>query len=152
MPSNIDEVSQYILDSLKSVLDDMSEYEEGIVKQAILFPYATVTNAKTVLSDRIDDAIRCKSDLNYIILRLRDRRKVIQVPYETEYNKLFTMLTRQQRPSKQAIDSEIKYTRPAMADTADRLEEYDKIIGYLTDVQAVLDLAIRNTESRRYNL
>ena len=133
-------------------LTDISEYEEKMISDAILLPHTTVTNAKSVLSDRIDDAVRCKSDLNYMILRLKDRKKMAQVPYDTEYNKMFTILTRQNRPSKQAIDSEIKYTKPSMAETANLLEEYDKMIEYLGSLQTVIDLVIKNSESRRYNL
>lgn len=147
----IQDICKYVTSKLKELVD-ASEYEEQIVTDAIMLPHTVVTNAKTVLSDRIDDAIKCKSGLNYIILRLRDKKKIIQVPYETEYNRMFTILTRQARPSKQAIDSEIKYTKPGMADTANTLEEYDKLIDYLNSLQAVIDLVIRNSENRRYNL
>lgn len=152
MASNIDEVTAYVITKLRELLIDISEYEESIVRQAMLLPYTTTTNAKTVLSDRIDDAIKCKADLNYVILRIKDKKKIVQVPYDTEYNRMFTVLTRQNRPSKQAIDSEIKYTKPGMADTANTLEEYDKLIEYLNSLQAVIDLVIRNAENRRYNL
>lgn len=147
----IQDICRYVTSKLKE-LADLSEYEEKIITDAIMLPHTTVTNAKSVLSDRIDDAVRCKSDLNYMILRLKDKKKVMQVPYDSEYNKMFTILTRQNRPSKQAIDSEIKYTKPAMAETASTLEEFDKMIDYLSSLQAVIDLVIRNSENRRYNL
>lgn len=149
---SINDVSKYIVDKIKSVLDDFSSYEEQVIVNAVLLPYSTTTNAKSVLSDRIDDAIKCKADLNYIILRIKDKKKILQVPFDTEYNKLFTILTRQARPSKQAIDSEIKYTKPELSEKANLLEEYDKLIEYLINMQAVIDLIIRNTENRRYNL
>lgn len=149
---SINDVSKYIVDKIKSVLDDFSSYEEQVIVNAVLLPYSTTTNAKSVLSDRIDDAIKCKADLNYIILRIKDKKKILQVPFDTEYNKLFTILTRQARPSKQAIDSEIKYTKPELNEKANLLEEYDKLIEYLINMQAVIDLIIRNTENRRYNL
>lgn len=149
---SINDVSKYIVDKIKSVLDDFSSYEEQVITNAVLLPYSTTTNAKSVLSDRIDDAIKCKADLNYIILRIKDKKKILQVPFDVEYNKLFTILTRQARPSKQAIDSEIKYTKPEMNEKANLLEEYDKLIEYLINMQAVIDLVIRNTENRRYNL
>lgn len=152
MSNNIDEAINYVISNLKNLLDDISAYEEEIVKQAILLPYTTTTNAKAVLSDRIDDAIKSKSNLNYIILRIKDKKKLIQIPYENEYNRMFTILTRQARPSKQAIDSEIKYTKPGMAETANRLDEFDKMLEYLTSLQTVIDLVIRNAENRRYNL
>ena len=152
MANSIDEATAYAISKLKELLTDISEYEEGIIRKAMFLPYTTTTNAKTVLSDRIDDAIKCKADLNYVILRIKDKKKVVQVPYDTEYNRMFTVLTRQNRPSKQAIDSEIKYTKPGMADTANRLEEFDKILEYLNSLLAVLDLVIRNSENRRYNL
>lgn len=149
---SINDVSKYIVDKIKSVLDDFSSYEEQVITNAVLLPYSTTTNAKSVLSDKIDDAIKCKADLNYIILRIKDKKKILQVPFDVEYNKLFTILTRQARPSKQAIDSEIKYTKPEMNEKANLLEEYDKLIEYLINMQAVIDLVIRNTENRRYNL
>lgn len=149
---SINDVSKYIVDKIKSVLDDFSSYEEQVIVNAVLLPYSTTTNAKSVLSDRIDDAIKCKADLNYIILRIKDKKKILQVPFDAEYNKLFTILTRQARPSKQAIDSEIKYTKPELNEKANLLEEYDKLIEYLINMQAVIDLIIRNTENRRYNL
>lgn len=149
---NINDVSKYIVDKIKSILDDFSSYEEQVIVNAVLLPYSTTTNAKSVLSDRIDDAIKCKADLNYIILRIKDKKKILQIPFDTEYNKLFTILTRQARPSKQAIDSEIKYTKPELNEKANLLEEYDKLIEYLINMQAVIDLIIRNTENRRYNL
>jgi hypothetical protein len=149
---SINDVSKYIVDKIKSILDDFSSYEEQVIVNAVLLPYSTTTNAKSVLSDRIDDAIKCKADLNYIILRIKDKKKILQVPFDAEYNKLFTILTRQARPSKQAIDSEIKYTKPELNEKANLLEEYDKLIEYLINMQAVIDLIIRNTENRRYNL
>ena len=149
---SINDVSKYIVDKIKSILDDFSSYEEQVIVNAVLLPYSTTTNAKSVLSDRIDDAIKCKADLNYIILRIKDKKKILQIPFDAEYNKLFTILTRQARPSKQAIDSEIKYTKPELNEKANLLEEYDKLIEYLINMQAVIDLIIRNTENRRYNL
>lgn len=149
---SINDVSKYVVDKIKSILDDFSSYEEQVIVNAVLLPYSTTTNAKSVLSDRIDDAIKCKADLNYIILRIKDKKKILQVPFDAEYNKLFTILTRQARPSKQAIDSEIKYTKPELNEKANLLEEYDKLIEYLINMQAVIDLIIRNTENRRYNL
>lgn len=148
---SINDASDYVVAKIKAILE-ISDYEEQAVRNAMLLPYSTVTNAKSVLSDRIDDAIKCKADINYITLRIRDKKKLLQVPYDTEYNKLFTVLTRQNRPSKQAIDSEIKYTKPEMNEKANILEEYDKILEYLSSLQAVIDLVIRNSENRRYNL
>lgn len=149
--SSINDVCNYIVEKIKKLIE-LSEYEEGILRNAMMLPYATVTNAKSVLSDRIDDAIRSKADINYMICRIRDKQKVIKVPYEVEYNKMFTILTRQNRPSKQAIDSEIKYTKKEMADTSKLIDEYDEVINYLQGLHSVIDLVIRNSENRRYNL
>lgn len=149
--NNIQEVSKYFLEQMRGLIE-LSDFEEKIISDSILLPYMTVTNAKTVISDHIDEAVKAKSNLNYILYRLKDKRKMILLPFEAEYNKLFTVLTRQNRPSKQAIDSEIKYTRKDLAETFTKLEDYERVIEYLQSLLSVLDLVIKNAESRRYNL
>ena len=149
--NNIQEVSKYFLEQMRGLIE-LSDFEEKIISDSILLPYMTVTNAKTVISDHIDEAVKAKSNLNYILYRLKDKRKMILLPFEAEYNKLFTVLTRQNRPSKQAIDSEIKYTRKDLAETFIKLEDYERVIEYLQSLLSVLDLVIKNAESRRYNL
>lgn len=151
MPDNIKEVSQYIISKIEAIAE-ISEYEKSIITSSILLPYSAIANARTVLSDKIDEIIRSKADLNYIIYRLKDKKKVIQMPFDAEYGKLFTALTRQMRPSKQAIDCEIKCTRKDLAEKAELLEEFDKIIEFLSNTENVLDLLLKNCENRRYGL
>lgn len=148
---SINDAVSYVISKIRAIAG-ISPYEEQVIKNAMLLPYSTVTNAKSVLSDRIDDAIKCKADLNYIALRIKDKKKVLRVPYDAEYNRMYTILTRQNRPSRQAIDSEIKYTKPEMSEKAELLGEYDQLIEYIGNMQAVIDLVIRNAENRRYNL
>lgn len=153
MVSNISDIISYIIGNLKKLLpDELSEYELKMVSDSLELPYRPVSNSKVLISDRIDEAIKSKSDLNYIIIKLKNKRKLISIPYNSEYNKLFTILTRQNRPSKQAIDSEIKYTKPDMSEKSDLINDYDEIIEFFENHKSLIDMLIRNCENRRYEL
>lgn len=153
MVSNISDIISYIIGNLKKLLpDELSEYELKMVSDSLELPYRPVSNSKVLISDRIDEAIKSKSDLNYIIIKLKNKRKLISIPYNSEYNKLFTILTRQNRPSKQAIDSEIKYTKPDMSEKSDLINDYDEIIEFFENHKSLIDMLIRNYENRRYEL
>lgn len=153
MVNNISDIISYIIGNLKKLLpDELSEYELKMVSDSLELPYRPVSNSKVLISDRIDEAIKSKSDLNYIIIKLKNKRKLISIPYNSEYNKLFTILTRQNRPSKQAIDSEIKYTKPDMSEKSDLINDYDEIIEFFENHKSLIDMLIRNYENRRYEL
>lgn len=153
MVNNISDIISYIIGNLKKLLpDELSEYELKMVSDSLELPYRPVSNSKVLISDRIDEAIKSKSDLNYIIIKLKNKRKLISIPYNSEYNKLFTVLTRQNRPSKQAIDSEIKYTKPDMSEKSDLINDYDEIIEFFENHKSLIDMLIRNYENRRYEL
>jgi len=151
--SNISDVISKVISDINKVLpDDLSEYEQRMISDSLEIPYKSVTNSKVVLSDRIDEAIKCKSDLNYIIMKLKNKRKEVSIPYNVKYNKLFTILTRQGRPSRAAIESEINYTNPDMAQSYNTIENLDDIISFLESHLSLIDMVIRNYENRRYNL
>lgn len=153
MVNNISDIISYIIGNLKKLLpDELSEYELKMVSDSLELPYRPVSNSKVLISDRIDESIKSKSDLNYIIIKLKNKRKLISIPYNSEYNKLFTVLTRQNRPSKQAIDSEIKYTKPDMSEKSDLINDYDEIIEFFENHKSLIDMLIRNYENRRYEL
>ena len=150
---NQNDIYEFIKDKFVKLLgDDISEYELTMIKNSIGVVYRDVPTSKAILGDRIAEITRIKSDINYIKMRLNDKKKVILLNYTPKYNKLFTVYTRQGRPSKLAIECEIFYTDPDMKADRDRLDEFDELVEFLNNQLSILDMLIRNMESRRYDL
>ena len=151
--NNINDVSEYIKSKFKELLEeDISDYELDIISKSIQISQKEVPTVKTILSDMIAEGIRLKSGLEYMIFRLKDKRKIISLKYNPEYNKLFTILTRQGRPSKAAIDCEIMYTNPELYSMSTKLGEFDELVQFVNDQIQIIDMIIRNLESRHYDL
>lgn len=151
--NNVNDISEYVKNKFKNLLeDDISEYELSIITDSIGLSHREVPSVKTILSDRISESTKLKAGLEYMIFRLKDKRKIISHKYTPKYNKLFTTLTRQQRPSKAAIDCEIMYLYPEMSEMYNKLVEFDELIQFVNDQISIIDMIIRNLESRHYDL
>lgn len=132
--------------------EDISDYELSMIKNIIGLSSREVPTSKVILGDRISEAIKYKSDAQYLITKLKDKKKIILLNYTPEYNKWFTILTRQGRPSKAAIDSEIMYTKPDMYADNLKIQEFDELIEFMQNQLIIIDMIIRNMESRKYDL
>ena len=101
----------------------------------------------------------CCADNSIIGIR-ENRHSVNRRRYDRLYKKAprafhpaaFTTYTRQNRPSKAAIDCEIMYLHPNMYEMHNRLEEFDELIQFVYDQISIIDMIIRNLESRHYDL
>ena len=150
---NIDDVYTYIKDKFINLFkDDISDYELNMIRSSLQLAYRDIPTSKSILGDRISEATKMKSDIYYIMTRLKDKRKIISINYNSKYNKLYTVLTRQGRPSKQAIESEIFYLNADMFETRNVLNDYDELLEFLNNQLSIIDMIIRNMENRRYDL
>lgn len=150
---NQNDIYEFIKSKFEELLNkDISDYELSIIKNSILLASREMPTSKVILGDRINEAVKLKSELQYMIMRLNDKRKVLLLNYTPEYNKLFTILTRQGRPSKQAIESEIFYTNQKMYEDNNRLNDFAELIEFINNQLSIIDMIIRNMESRKYDL
>ena len=151
--NNVNEVASYMKSEFKELLgDNISEYELDMVAGLVLEPFRTVPNNRLMIADAVQTMTQLKSNINYLTYKLNDSRREVELPYRVDYNKYFTVLTRSGRPSKAAIDAEINHTYDGMESRKRVLERYQMLIDFLESQKDVVDLAVRNLESKRYEL
>lgn len=78
-------------------------------------------------------------DLAYVIMSVRKVRSDIEKELRKLKDPKFTILVRSGRPSSQAIESEIRFTIPEVANLEDKLSTFDNILDYLNHIEKCLD-------------
>lgn len=157
MESKFKEVNSYeskvdsILNYVKGIVD-VSDYELAMIRDSVRLITQEPPNTKLMVNSRIDEIVKAKSNMSYIMLKLKDIRRTINIPYTDFYNTNFMILTKQGRPSKAAIDSEIHALHSNCRDWRDRLSEIDLILEFFETHTDLLSSVKSTLESRRYDL
>lgn len=136
----------------KKIFEEMSDYETNIIRIGMNLIQMDPPSTKLMLTERITQLVRAKSDLQYLILKARELRKSYNVPYVNEYNQQFTILTRQNRPSKQAIESEMHFMKPELREYRDKIDDIDTLLEFLNSYMGFFDKSIAVLENRRFDV
>lgn len=136
----------------KKIFEEMSDYETNIIRTGMNLIQMDPPSTKLMLTERITQLVRAKSDLQYLLLKARELRKSYNIPYTNEYNQQFTILTRQNRPSKQAIESEMHFMKPELREYRDKIEDIDTLLDFLSSYMGFFDKSISVLENRRYDI
>ena len=131
---------------------ELSEYEVNMVKEGLLIITKPLPTTKLSASTRLSEITKCCSDYNYIMTKLRDKRLSIYKTYRPKVDHKFTVLTRQQRPSKEAIMSEIHYTDPELSKMRFQMETIDSALEFLSVQYNVLDKLYKSIDTRQYSM
>ena len=136
----------------RKIFEELSDYETNIIRTGMNLIQMDPPSTKLMLTERISQLVRSKSDIQYLILKARELRKSYNIPYINEYNQQFTILTRQNRPSKQAIESEMHFMKPELREYRDKIEDIDTLLEFLSSYMGFFDKAIQVLENRRYDI
>lgn len=154
MPVVTDQDSQVgaILNLTKSILEDVSDYELNMIRDSMRIIMMEPPSTKLLVTERISQLTACKSNLQYLMLKIRDIRRSYNIPFVNQYNTMFTLGTKKGLPSKQAIESEMYHTSADMRAYRDKLDDIDSLVGFLDSYNSLIDSTIRTLENRRYDL
>lgn len=154
MPLVTDQDSQVgaILNLTKSILEDVSDYELNMIRDSMRIIMMEPPSTKLLVTERISQLTACKSDLQYLMLKIRDIRRSYNIPFVNQYNTMFTLGTKKGLPSKQAIESEMYHMSADMRAYRDKLDDIDSLVGFLDSYSSLIDSTIRTLENRRYDL
>lgn len=141
-----------VINYCKKIFEEMSDYETNIIRTSMNLIQMDPPSTKLMLTERITQLVRAKSDLQYLLLKARELRKSYNIPYTNEYNQQFTILTRQNRPSKQAIESEMHFMKPELREYRDKIEDIDTLLDFLSSYMGFFDKSISVLENRRYDI
>lgn len=149
---NFQEQVENVIKYCRQILGDLSDYEMNIIRTSMQLIQMDPPSTKLMITERITQLVRNKSDLQYLILKAKDLRRSYNIPYVDAYNQQFTILTRQNRPSKQAIESEMHYMKPELRDYRDKISNIDTMLEFLDSYLTFLDKTIYVMENRRFDL
>lgn len=141
-----------VINYCKHIFEDMSDYEADIIRTSMNLIQMDPPSTKLMLTERITQILRAKSNIQYLMLKARELRKSYNIPYTNDYNQQFTILTRQNRPSKQAIESEMHFLNPKLREYRDKIDDLDTLIEFLSSYMGFCDKTISVLENRRYDI
>lgn len=144
-------VIEYIISQVKSHID-ISEYEGTMINQALSHSREPLPSSKSSSANMVDTLINDKSNLSYIVTRLKERRLEANKSYRKDHELKYVQLTRMGRPSREAIISEIHSLDASMQVRRDELESLDQVIEVIGIQISIIDSKIRNIERRSYDL
>lgn len=135
-----------------SSLVPLSEFEKSNVARAYRLVSETIPSTKLLLGSKISEILESKTNLMYIKQRLLDERRKIYIPHINKYNKLFTVLTRQGRPSTESKITEIYAMNVDLQGSRDKLSDIDNLLEFLESYISILDTMVKNLDGRKYDL
>lgn len=151
-PSNsFDEKVEAIVKYTKEIVP-VSDYEAGIIRGLVRSVGDPLPSTKALIEDKIDDFTKIKADMYYILLRIKDIRRDINIPHQNKYYTQFMLLTKQGRPSTESKVAEIYALNSDMRESRDKLSDIDNLLEFLENSLNLIDSKIRNLESRKYSL
>lgn len=150
--NNLTEQIENVIKYCNDIYGGLSDYESEIIRSSMRLIQMDPPSTKLMVTERITQLVRNKSDMQYLILKARDLRRSYNIPYTDAYNQQFTILTRQNRPSKQAIESEMHFLKPELREYRDKINNIDTMLEFLSSYLTFLDKTISSLESRRYDL
>lgn len=150
--NNFQEQVENVIKYCKAIFGDLSDYESDIIRTSMRLIQMDPPSTKLMVTERITQLVRNKSDMQYLILKAKDLRRSYNIPYTDSYNQQFTILTRQNRPSKQAIESEMHFMKPELREYRDKINDIDTMLEFFNSYLSFIDKTVAVLENRRYDL
>ena len=92
--NNFQEQVENVIKYCKAIFGDLSDYESDIIRTSMRLIQMDPPSTKLMVTERITQLVRNKSDMQYLILKAKDLRRSYNIPYTVSYNQQFTILTR----------------------------------------------------------
>lgn len=150
--TDLDSQVNSIIGLAKEILEDMSDFEANMIRTSVRLIYSAPPSTKLLITERITQLNQSKADLNYLILKAREVRRAINIPYTEKYNMFYTFGTKKGLPSKQAIESDMYHSHKDLKTSRDKLDDIDTLIEFLNSYLGLIDRSISTLDSRRYDL
>lgn len=146
------------LPNVESVANDLatelnlSDTERAMVIDAMKIIYTPLPSSKSGASALIDELLGHKSNVFYIKSSISRKKGAIYRSYRSQVDNKFMILTRQGRPSKDAIYSEIHAQSGDLRNKRDDMDRLDECISVLDMIISMIDSKMRIVDSKRFDL
>lgn len=127
-------IAQYLNENLDIDSDNLKSLDDSIN----LIHQPSPLDGAGVFT-RVERAVSASDNLSWLITMVCNRRCNVSAELKKLKDPQFTLLVRQQRPSTQAIESEIRWTNEEVAALEDKLATIDNIINYLNSIESNID-------------
>lgn len=149
---SINSVVSSVLSMTEKVVGSLSDYEKSIIRTSLLILQQEPPSTKLLITTKLAGIVRLKSDLNYLLLRIKDTRRSYNIPYTSTYNRLYTLGTKKGLPSKLAIEADLFSRNPDISLARDKISDLDMLIEFYDKQLSLLDSTISILESRKYDV
>ena len=68
----IQDIVTSVISMTESIIGELSEYERGIIKTSMLVLQQEPPSTKLLITTKLSGVVRVKSDMQYLILRIKD--------------------------------------------------------------------------------
>lgn len=130
----IDEIIEYIKSEI-----ELGENEINSINKMVSLIDDYVPTDLPLIFRRLDSIISATGDVSWTLAILKKHRAKINAEYKQLKDPQFTSLTRKGRPSAVAIESEIRFNVPEVAEYEQRLEVLDGFIEYIEHLLKISD-------------
>ena len=130
----IDEIIEYIKSEI-----ELGENEVNSINKMVSLIDDYVPTDLPLIFRRLDSIISATGDISWTLAILKKHRAKINAEYKQLKDPQFTSLTRKGRPSAVAIESEIRFNVPEVAEYEQRLEVLDGFIEYIEHLLKISD-------------
>ena len=127
-----------ILDKIKNTLH-LSDYDIGVIRDVNRTLKEPTPSVQLSIQSRVSKLDAMRVDLLDLIFDVGVQSSDLEYKYKERYDEAFAKLVRADRPSQQAIDSEIHAMDPAMRDMRTTLNNYELLRGLLFGYLKSLD-------------
>lgn len=138
MANEFDVKTQFVIDSLDGILE-FNDFEKGYIKSAIVYVHEAVPTDITIIFKKQESIISSMEDIEYLIARLKSRRKEINNLYKAKKDPAYTSLVLKGRPSDTARDCEVRTKVPELSEFESQLETIDYLTEYLYHIKDSLN-------------
>lgn len=130
-------IKEYIKGSV-----EIGERCNDIIDNCINLVHSQYPSDNAVVFSKLNNFISASEDLAYVILCIRRYKTEKEQELRSIKDPKFTILVRGDRPSTQAIESEIRTTIPKVAGIEQELMNINNILDYLSHIEKCLDRSI----------
>lgn len=109
----------------------LSDEEIDVIRKVNLTLKEPTPSVDLQIQSRISRLDRHMHDVNNLIFSVKVKKNDLEYKYKCIYDPKFAMLVKSDRPSTQAIDSEIHAKDRALQDMRQELNNFDALIGLL---------------------
>lgn len=132
--SRIKIIAKYLQDNLDIEETDLKSLEDAIN----LIHQPSPLDGAGVFT-RVERSISASDNLLWLVTMISNRRVLVDADLKKLKDPQFTLLVRQQRPSTQAIESEIRWNNETVAELENKLTTIDNILSYIKSIESNID-------------